>query len=70
MPVTKSVTYKGQEKTDTLDSKFRIEDGNNRMVLFDGVNYRMIIGILPDGTVGVAISKVGEDVFDAFAFVS
>jgi hypothetical protein len=59
--------YTGQKSTSVLNGQLRIEDGNNRMVLYDGSNYRMIIGVLPDGTVGIAISKQGEDVFAAFS---
>ena len=70
MTVIKRAVYKGQQKTDTLNSKLRIERGNNRMLLFDGTNYRMIIGILPDGTVGVVISKEGVDVLSLFDVVS
>ena len=36
-------------------------------MLFDGTTWRMIIGILPDGTVGIAISKEGQDIYDAFS---
>ena len=59
--------YTGQESTSVLNGQLRIEDGNNRMVLFDGAVYRMIIGVLPDGTVGIVISKPGIDVFSAFS---
>jgi hypothetical protein len=59
--------YTGSANTSVLNGQLRIDDGENRMVLFDGTNYRMIIGVLPDGTVGIAISKVGEDVFAAFS---
>lgn len=57
----------GQKLTNTNQGYLRIEDINGRMVLFDGTDHRMIIGILPDGTVGIAISKDGEDVFAAFS---
>lgn len=39
------------------------EDG---LVLSDDTKRRMIIGRMPDGTIGVAISKPGKDVFEAF----
>ena len=39
---------------------------DNGLVLSDGTNRRMIIGRMPDSTIGVAISKPGEDVFEAF----
>lgn len=66
MAITKKKKYTGQQSTAVLNGKLRIDEGNNRLVLFDGTNNRMIIGILPDDTIGVAISKEGEDVFDAF----
>lgn len=62
MAIETNVTYSGQKKTDILSGQLRIEDGNNRMILFDGTNNRMIIGIRPDGTVGIIISKIGIDV--------
>lgn len=64
--ITTKKKYTGSASTSVLNGQLRIDDANNRMVLFDGSDYRMIIGVLPDGTVGIAISKVGEDVFDAF----
>lgn len=57
----------GQKLTNTNQGYLRIEDKNGYMVLYDGTDHRMIIGILPDGTVGIAISKDGEDVFSAFS---
>lgn len=57
----------GQKLTPTLGGNLIIEQANGRLTLHDGTVFRMIIGILPDGTVGIAISKVGEDVFDAFS---
>lgn len=68
MAIVKDVSYKGQKRTDVLSGQLRIEDGNNRMVLFDGTNNRMLIGIDPNtGNVIIAISKPGEDVFAALA---
>lgn len=40
---------------------------NNKMKLNDGANNRIIFGALPDGTIGLAISKVGINVEDAFS---
>lgn len=45
MAIETNVTYSGQKKTDVLSGQLRIEDGNNRMVLFDGTDNRMIIGV-------------------------
>ena len=58
--------YTGQKSTSVLSGQLRLEEGNNRLILYDGTDYRMVIGVLPDGTIGIAISKPGEDVFDAF----
>ena len=67
MAIQTKKKYTGQHSTSVLNGQLRIEEGNNRMVLFNGSIYRMIIGVLPDGTVGIAISKEGEDVFAAFS---
>lgn len=57
----------GQSLTPTLAGNLILEEANGRLTLHDGTVFRMIIGILPDGTVGIAISKVGKDVFNAFS---
>lgn len=57
----------GQQLTPTLAGNLILEQSNGRLTLHDGTVFRMIIGILPDGTVGIAISKVGQDVFSAFS---
>lgn len=64
MAIVKTTTYTGQKRTDVLSGQLRIEEGNNRMILFDGTDTRMLIGLFPDGTIGIIISKIGEDVFD------
>ena len=58
----------GQRQIKPILGKLVVEEGNSRITLYDTTTnvYRMIIGILPDGSVGIAISKEGEDVFDAF----
>jgi hypothetical protein len=66
MAITTKKKYTGQESTSVLNGQLRIEDGNNRMVLYDGTDYRMILGVLPDGTIGMVISKPGIDVFSVF----
>lgn len=66
MAVTKHVVYKGQKKTDTLDSKLRIEQGNGRLIVTDGTNNRIVLGLLPDGSYGLVISKPGIDVLGLF----
>lgn len=67
MSIITKPTYKGQDKIDTLSSQLRIEDGNNRLLLFDGTVNRMIIGLCPDGTIGIVISKPGIDVLTLFS---
>lgn len=42
------------------------EQDNSRFVMFDGTVYRMIFGLLPDGSIGFIISKEGVDVFSLF----
>ena len=57
----------GQKLDTTNQGYLSIENVNGYMVLFDGTVNRMIIGILPDGTVGIAISKESTDVYSAFS---
>lgn len=66
MALEKEVSYSGQNKTGTLTAKLRTDEGKGRQILFDGTYNRMIIGVFPDGTVGIIISKPGIDVFDVF----
>ncbi|UNQ40954.1 hypothetical protein MPC38_06800 [Prescottella equi] len=61
------IKHSGQQSTDTANGKLRFEVGNNRITLFDGTNYRLIFGMLPDNTVGFIISKPGVDVFGLFS---
>ncbi len=58
----------GQKIENTNQGYVRIENINGRIVVFDGTDHRMIIGLLPDGTVAIVISKEGEDVFDALGY--
>lgn len=37
------------------------------ILLNDGTDRRMIIGVMPTGEIGVVISKQGEDVIDIFS---
>lgn len=62
-----STSTSGQKQIKPIQGKLVFEEGNSRITLYDTTDnvYRMIIGILPDGSVGIAISKEGEDVFDA-----
>ena len=39
---------------------------NDAIIVYDGSNERIVIGRLPDGTFGVAVSKPGVDVSSAF----
>lgn len=40
---------------------------NGRILVYDGTVNRVLIGLAPDGTYGVWVSKEGIDVLDAFA---
>lgn len=57
----------GQRIKGTTQGYWRREDVNGYQILFDGTTNRIIIGILPDGTVGMVISKEGEEVLDVFS---
>lgn len=61
-----STSSGGTKQPSAFNGNLQFEQGNNRITMFDGTNYRMIIGELPNGIVGIVISKEGVDVFDAF----
>ena len=84
MAITTKKKYSGQNKTDVLSGRIRIEEGNNRMViqegavelvnitkdglaLSDGTHLRLLLGVFPDGTIGLVVSKPGVDVTSVFA---
>lgn len=56
----------GQKISGVTEGYWRQEDANGYEVLYDGTVHRLIIGLLPDGTIGMVISKEGVDVFDVF----
>lgn len=62
-----TTTQQGGQTTEVLSGKLKIDEVNNRLVLDDGTVYRMIIGLLPDGTIGMIVSKEGVDVFTVFS---
>lgn len=66
MAVTQT-SSKGKKLTSVKDGQVRMEYDNNRFLVADedGI-VRMIIGLLPDGTIGIVISKEGINVLDAF----
>lgn len=64
MAIVKKVSFSGNPTTNDLSGRLRFEQGENRMVLFDGTVNRMVIGLV-NGEVLIAISKPGEDVFEA-----
>lgn len=50
------------------DNQLLIDNANARIVLEDETKTpRMIIGLLPDNTIGIVISKVGVNVFNVFS---
>lgn len=62
-----SVTSTGDQVTDALDGKTTFEQGKNRIIVKDENNIpRIILGYLPDGTIGLVISKEGVDVLTVF----
>lgn len=66
MAVT-STSSKGKKLESVKDGQVRMEYDNNRFLVADedGI-VRMIIGLLPDGTIGIVISKEGINVLDVF----
>lgn len=60
------IKHTGQQSTDTANGKLRFEEGNNRIVVWNGTKIQMIIGFLPDSSIGVAVAKEGQDVVEAF----
>ena len=68
MALEKKVISQGQNKSSNLTGQLRFEEGLGRIVLFDGTNTRLLIGLDPySGEVVIVISKEGEDVFEALA---
>lgn len=67
MAIVKKVSYSGSPTTNDLSGQLRFEQGNNRLVLFDGTVNRMILGQLPDGNVNIIFTKEGVDAFDVFS---
>lgn len=61
------IKHSGQNTTESSSGYLRIEDGNNRLVLFNGTIFRLILGLMPDNSVGFVISKEGTDVFTVFS---
>lgn len=66
MAVTTS-SSKGKKMDSVTDGQVRMEYGNNRFVVADEAGIiRMIIGLLPDGTIGIIITKEGVNALDVF----
>ena len=57
----------GKEVTTAPDSDLSYKDDFSTITYFDATNPRILIGLLPDGTYGIAISKPGIDVRTAFS---
>lgn len=53
-----------QNIVSTQNGSIFIDEAQGRLVVFDGTNNRMVIGLYK-GEVVIAVSKVGEDVFAA-----
>ena len=67
MALDKDVSYTGQNKVDTLSSSVRIDEGLGHLIVKDATNNRMIIGADPDGNIVIALTKLGEDIFNAYS---
>jgi len=64
------IKAEGKKQIGALDGNVKIEQGNNYLTVYDEIEgvYQIVIGRLPDGTIGFVIAKTGEDVFaDVFA---
>lgn len=57
----------GGKKVASNNGRLTFNQNGDALVLFNGTVFRMIIGVLPDGTIGIAVSKEGEDIYDAFS---
>lgn len=61
-----TVTSKGKKKITTNDGSVQVNINDNRLLQFDGTNYRLIIGSKPTGEGVVSnvtqISKPGDNV--------
>lgn len=64
MNLVETVTTPGQNISSTQQGSIYTDDAQGRMVVYDGVNNRMVIGLYK-GEVIIAISKPGQDVFEA-----
>lgn len=59
-----TITTPSQKITSSQDGRIFIDEAQGRMVVFDGTVNRMVVGLYK-GQVIIAISKDGEDVFEA-----
>jgi len=61
-------TISTQYKTDADTGAGRVQFSNKQIQVNDDSDARLLIGLLPDGTYGIAISKPGYDVItDCFS---
>ena len=59
-----TITTPGQNITGSQQGSIYMDEAQGRLVVYDGVDNRMVIGLYK-GEVVIAISKPGEDVFEA-----
>ncbi len=59
MAIEKQIAYEGQRTTSTLDSKVRLEQGNGRLIVSDGINNIGLFGYDSVGNIVVKIAKSG-----------
>lgn len=68
MAINKKITQPSQVMTSSLNGQLIFNEGKAQLTLYDPSTqkYRLVIGLV-NGEVLIAISKPGEDVFEALA---
>lgn len=56
----------GQQIGSVLDGNLTIEYGNNRIIVNDGTTNRLLMGLFPNGDIGLIVVKEGVEVLDVF----
>ncbi len=64
MNLVETVTTPGQNISSSQEGSIYTDEAQGRLVVYDGTNNRMVIGLYK-GNVIIAISKPGQDVFEA-----
>ena len=53
--------------TEATTRTARVETKNGQVLVHDGADYRILIGVAPDGSVGLWITKSGYDILEQFS---